>query len=229
MSRKALAPCALGVLAALASPAWAQGLYAGVAGGASRTSHDLVDNRESTITLATDVHTDFDDRGNAWKVFAGYQANGWLGVEATYADLGSHHLATTVVGGDPPLPGAISIHRGISGFGADLVLGAPFADRFRVFGKVGAFRARVEASAELAGNVVFVPGDPGERSRTTTRTETVTHFGVGASWEAAPRLSVRLEWERFQDVGKPFEVGGSGTTGQADTDLYTVGVAYRFR
>jgi hypothetical protein len=39
---------------------------------------------------------------------------------------------------------------------------------------------------------------------------------------------MRLEWERYAKVGKAFEIGGSGTTGEADTDTLMVGVVFRF-
>ncbi len=214
----------------LASPAFAQsrGWYAGIAAGVSRTGSELVDNRESTITLAQDIHTDFDANGDAWKIFGGYRVNDMIALEASYADLGSHRMKTELLGGDPPLPASTEIHRRISGFGADLVLTAPFGRRFAVFGALGAFRSRLEASAALEGNIVFVPGDPGERSRTTTRDETVTHFGLGGEWMFAGATSVRIEWERYTKVGKPFAVGGTGTTGEADTDLYSIGIVHRF-
>ncbi len=230
MSRHVLTLATIAALAAIASPALAQsrGWYGGIAAGQSKTSSDLVSNRESTITLASDIHTDFDDTGNAWKLFGGYRLNGLLAIEVGYADLGSHRMHTTFLGGDPPLPAAVDTRRRISGFGADVVLAAPVGERFSVFGAVGAFRSHLVADAALDGNVVFTSGDSSARSRTTTRDETVTHFGAGGEWRFSPATSLRIEWERYANVGKPFEVGGTGTTGQADTDLISIGLVYRF-
>jgi opacity protein-like surface antigen len=43
-----------------------------------------------------------------------------------------------------------------------------------------------------------------------------------------PDVALRLEWERYANVGKAFAVGGSGTTGEADTDTWMLGVSLRF-
>jgi opacity protein-like surface antigen len=56
----------------------------------------------------------------------------------------------------------------------------------------------------------------------------VLHWGVGADWAFRPNVSLRLEWDRFDKVGKPFAVGGSGTTGEADTDAWMLNLVFRF-
>ncbi len=216
--------------AAAAMPAAAQvSWYAGIAAGASKTDRELVANRESTLTLATNVTTAFDARDTAWKAFAGLRFNSVLAVELTYADLGEHRMVTTLLGGDPPLPATIAIDRKISGYGVDLVATAPLGwQRVELFGRVGAFRSRLEATAALAGNIVFTGGDPNERLRNTTRQETVLKFGVGAECRLARNVALRLDWERYASVGKAFAMGGSGTTGEADTDVVSLGVTMRF-
>ena len=201
--------------------------YAGIALGQAKTSRELVTNRESTITLATNISTDFDAKDTAWKGFVGWQVTPWLALEANYADLGRHSTDTTFLGGDAPAPAEVIIRREIKGFGADLVLSAPVWNTFSVFGRVGLFRAEIDASAQLAGNVIFTNGN-GETYRSTTQKENVTRFGVGAEAAVGPNTAVRLEWERYSNVGKKFAVGASGTTGEADTDTVTLGVLYRF-
>jgi len=217
--------------AALASaPALAQvppRWYAGISGGDSRTGHKLVENRESTIVNGSASSSDFDATDGAWKVFAGWRMNPWLSVEAGYADLGRSRLVTSTVSVDQ-LQGAVAIRRKITAFGADLLLSAPLGPRVSVFGRGGAYRTRLEAEAQLEGDIVFTGGSPDERSRTTTFNETVAHFGAGLEWHWRPNASLRVEWERFHDVGKPFAIGGTGTTGEADTDLASVGVLLRF-
>ena len=215
---------------AAATPAAAQvSWYAGIAGGRAKTDRELVANRESTLTTASNVSTAFDARDTAWKAFAGVRLNRILALEMSYADLGEHRMLTTLQGGDPPFPASIAIDRRISGYGVDLVATAPLGHpRFDVFARAGAFRSRLEASAALAGNIIFTGGDPNERVRATTHDETVFKFGIGAEWRFAGNAALRLEWERYSSVGKPFAVGGSGTTGEADTDVAFLGVAVRF-
>ena len=216
---------ALAALPALAQSPW----YAGVAGGQSKTSRDLVFNRESTIVNATDLRSDFDAKDAAWKAFGGFRFNSVIAVEVSYADLGAHRTLTHMQGGDPPLPASIAIDRSVSGYGIDLVATAPLGfERFNVFARVGVFQARLKAAATLGGNIVFTNGDPDDRTRSTTQREDVMKFGIGAEWLATRRLAARLEWERYTEIGKAFAVGGSGTTGEADTDLVSLGVAFRF-
>ena len=218
-------------LAALAAgPAAAQvSWYAGIAGGQAKTDRELVANRESTITNAIGISTAFDARDTAWKAFAGLRLNPVIALELAYADLGEHRMVTRMQGGEPALPASIAIDRRISGYGLDLVATPPLGgSRVELFARLGVFRSRLEANAALAGNIVFTGGDPNERARSTTRDETVLKFGVGAECCLAGNAALRLEWERYSSVGKPFAIGGSGTTGEADTDVVSLGVAMRF-
>ena len=220
----------LGAALIAALPAYAQlQWYAGVSGGQARTHGELVRNRESTITLATDLRTDFDRTDGAYKAFAGLRFNPVIAVEVIYADLGSHHMLTRMQGGDPPAPASIAIARRISGYGVDLVATPPLGWRsFDVFGRVGSFRSRLEATAQLEGNIVFTGGDFEERRREASRRETVLKWGIGAEWRAMRNVAVRLEWERYLAIGRAFEVGGQGTTGEADTEMVSAGVTFRF-
>jgi opacity protein-like surface antigen len=222
--------CVVLAAALLSVPFTAQaaGWYAGISGGQSKTSRDLVTNRESTITLGSDFHTQFDDKDNAWKAFAGYRLNPILAVELNYADLGKHTLVTSLAGGDPPQPAAIAIERKVSGFGADLLVSAPLGPRVSMFGRAGAFRTDLKATASLSGNIVFTNGAPGETSRSTKQHETVFRYGVGADLALWRNGGLRLEWERYNKIGKAFCVGCSGTTGEADTDVVSIGAVFHF-
>ena len=215
---------------ALAAPAWAQVTpwYIGIAAGESRTSDDLVANRQSTITLATDFQTDWDARDLAFKATAGYRFLSWFAVEVDYTSLGKHQLVSSFMGGNPPAPARTIVERKIDGFGADAVFLAPVVPQWKILGRVGAFHAKLKASQKLEGNVVFTNGDPSERERSASQSETVLRWGVGAQWEISDCSLLRLEWTRHEDIGKAFRVGGSGTTGEASTDAILVGFYYRF-
>jgi OmpA-OmpF porin, OOP family len=224
-----LAIIALCSLAAAIPPAAAQsGWYGGFSAGQSRTSRDLVANRESTITLASDFDTDFDDKEGAFKGTLGYRINRWIAVEAAYVDLGSHRVLTRFLGGDPPAPAAIDLSRTVTGAGAGVVVFAPLGSEAVMFARMGLVRARLKARQALEGNVVFTGGDPSERVRSAVRGETVDHYGLGIEWAIDAQASMRLEWERYAKIGKAFQIGGSGTTGEADTDSVMAGVLLRF-
>ena len=227
MLRRALLPllAACAALPAAAQSPW----YAGLSGGISRTSHELVRNRESTITDAVDLRTDFDDEDGAWKAFAGFRLNRVIALEVSYYDLGSHRMDTRLGGGIPSEPARIVINRGLSGYAIDVVATAPLeTQRVRLFGRAGHYRARIEADATLEGAIVFNPGNPEERFRRTSRTHEGFKLGVGLDVHMTRNIAVRGEIEHFAGVGRAFRIGGRGTTGKADTNLASLGVVWSF-
>jgi OOP family OmpA-OmpF porin len=222
-------PKLVAALGLIATPALAQsGWYMGAGIGQSHTSNDLVANRESTVVNATVTGSEFDATDTGYKLFGGYRFTPWIAVEVNYADLGQSRLTTHTLTADPPTPGTVVLDRNISGPGADLLVSAPLGPRALAFARVGVVRARTEAEASLSGAIVFTSGNPADRRRTTTVNETVTRYGFGGDWLLSQNMSLRLEWERWLKVGKAFEIGGTGTTGEADTDFYSLGLIYRF-
>src|SRR5258706_5424561 len=189
-------------------PPW----YAGISGGDSRTDRELVKNRESTIVNATNIQTDFDATGNAWKAFGGYRFNDLVAVEINYADLGRHSTFTTMVAPDGFNTASILVRREIKGYGADLLLSAPVGWNVSIFGRVGAFRSRLQADAQLDGLINFTNGNPLDRARSTTVEETVLRSGAGVDWWFRRDVGLRLDWERCPKLGKKFEIGGSPHT-----------------
>ncbi|HUP98379.1 MAG TPA: outer membrane beta-barrel protein [Usitatibacter sp.] len=214
-------------LSALTTPALAQASpwYLGLSLGQSKTGDDLVTNRESTVVNAAVVGSDFDAEDGAAKIFAGYNFTRHLAVELGYSNLGSTRLRTNIV--NQGQGGSVTLHRKLSGWSADILARLPIGQRAAFFGRLGTVRLRLDAEAELDGNIIFA-GAPLERSRRTRQSEAVTHAGLGADWDLGRGLGLRVEWERWFDVGKAFAIGGSGTTGEADTDFYSVGLTYRF-
>lgn len=211
-----------GVAAAQAS--W----YAGASLGQSRTSNDLVANRESTVVNGTVTGSTLDAKDTALRIFGGYRLTPWLSVEGSYSDLGRAHLVTGTLANDPPIAGTFSESRGVTAFGAGLAVSVPVWERASVFARVSAQRARTQADATLDGNVVFTNGNTGDRHRSSTASETIGTYAVGAEWMLNQAVGLRLEWERWPKVGKAFAVGASGTTGEADMDFYSLGLLYRF-
>ena len=223
----ALVPAALAALAhpAAAEAAW----YGGLSLGQSRTGSALVANRESTIVNGSAAGSSFEARDSGFRLFAGYALRPWLAFEVNYTDLGRSMLRTTTVTTEPPhAVGVFALDRKISGVGLDALLAAPLGERASVYGRVGAVQSRLVAEVHLSGAVVFTSGNTAERDRSTARTETITRFGVGGEYLFTKNAGVRLDWERWLDVGKKFEVGGQGTTGEADTDFFALSVVYRF-
>jgi hypothetical protein len=224
----ALASALCALPAAGQGTAWRPGWYIEASGGEARTSKDLVTNRESTIVNASAIHSDFDRTDAAWKAGVGMRLLPWLAVEANYADLGRVHVHTSFLGGAPALPAEFVLDRKISGFGADAVFSAPIGRGFAIYGRAGAFRAHLESNARLAGNVVFTNGNNGDTERSSTLNETVGRFGAGLHWRLWANGGMHIEYERYTKIGKAFAIGGSGTTGEADTDVAWIGVSQSF-
>lgn len=213
----------LATLPATAQSPW----YVGIAGGEVKTGKELVANRENTITgPVTDVATRFDDRDSAWKAFAGYRINEALALEVHYADLGRHRMETSLRASG--LPGTIDINREVKGHGVSLVVSLPPLGRIQAHGRAGLMRATIDADATLGGAVFFTSGTAGETFRATRLKETVGTIGLGVTCRVSRRWSVRLDWDRALAVGKAFAVGGSGTTGEADMDMVSLGAQFRF-
>ena len=217
--------------AALAVPdcatAQASRWYAGLSAGQSKTSEDLVSNREGTITHISSIQTSFDDKDTAWKGLVGFRINDILSVEANYADLGKQRLESSLLTVDPPLPGSVITDRKVKGYGVDLVASTPIAQGIAIFGRIGAFRAETKADTTISGNVVFTDGLGGNFRSYTTR-ETIAKYGLGADWGFAKDASLRLEWERYPKVGEKYETGATGRSGEADMDVWLLGVVWRY-
>ncbi len=47
-------------------------------------------------------------------------------------------------------------------------------------------------------------------------------YGLGANWQINKTISLRAEWERFQDLG------GKNGLNKADVDLYSLGAVFHF-
>jgi opacity protein-like surface antigen len=143
-------------------------------------------------------------------------------VEANYSDLGRNTTFTTVMSGHGFTTATVLEKRKINGYGADLVLCVPLPRNFSVFGRVGAFRSRVTADEQVEGQI-FLPSG----SRSMTVNETVLRYGVGGDWWFRPNVALRFEWERYSNVGKPFNQSGTDT-GEANSDAFLLGVMMRF-
>ena len=214
----------LAALPAAAQVSW----YAGAAGGQARSDTEMIANRETTFQNLLGVVTPYDDTDTAWKVFGGVRLNRVIAVELTYADLGKRSTDSLVYGGNPADFGHFIVRHKISGYGVDVVGTAPLGfDRFELFGKLGLFATRLEASAETSGIAVFAGGN-GERTRSITRNETNLHLGLGAQYWVTRNIAIRAEYEHYDSIGKPFALGGQGTTGEADLRVASLGVLARF-
>jgi OmpA-OmpF porin, OOP family len=104
--------------------------------------------------------------------------------------------------------GTDTIHAAIAEATAVGIL--PLGDKFSVFGKVGIYTSFVEREVDT----VLV------RSTENTTNSDLT-YGAGVGLAITPKLVLRAEWQRYQDVD-------AGFVGKSDVDIISIGMVYRF-
>lgn len=194
---------------AAADPGW----YVGLSGGQSRADTDAGELDSTFRSLGFTSSSTVDKTDTGWKLFAGYQFNPYFAVEGGYVDLGKFSFSTTVTAAPAGYTtGSLSGNvKTKNGFLVDAVGIWPATDKVSVFGKLGLYSIKTELSAS---------GPSG--SLTESSTDSNLHWGIGAGYDFNKNFGARLEWERFNDVGN------KDKTGEANVDLLSVGVVYKF-
>jgi OOP family OmpA-OmpF porin len=185
---------------AISSAAQAQGWYGGVGFGQSKV--------EDFFICDLDISCSSDDTDSGWKLFVGNQFSPNAAVEFGYLDLGEFKIS-----GNDSFLGSTSLTVEASGFNVALAGFLPVGNTVNLLGKVGLFLWDVDASASSS-----VLG-----SGSTSESGTDLMFGFGASFDIGKTTAVRIEWERFTDVGDENE------TGQSDVDLLSASLVFRFQ
>lgn len=180
-------------LVTVSAPAWSQdaGWFIGAGGGQTKYQDGC-----ATFTGPGSC----DDNGIFWKIFGGYQFNSIFGFEVGYADFGKKEQTTTGVGSD---------NLDANGVEAVLVLTVPFTQDFGIYAKYGIYRWNLER----------VVTGPGAMSVDTSGRDIT--FGFGARYYLTRNIAIRLEWQRYQDMGDAF-------TGDFDVDAGLVGIVFKF-
>ena len=193
-SRKSLS-AALFALAAASTPALSKdtGWYGGLGIG------------QSTFVGACDGISSPDscqEKDTAWKIFGGYQFNRNFAGEFGYTDLGKTTLS---------LAGFGSASTGANGFELTGVGSLPVNQQLSVYGRLGFF----------LWNVDFKDGT-GLFGGSASASGMGLTFGFGASFNVATNAALRLEWQRYKDLGD------ANTTGKGDIDLIGAGLVVKF-
>jgi OOP family OmpA-OmpF porin len=145
-----------------------------------------------------------DDSDTAWKIFGGMEMNEYISMEVGYADLGTVHY-----------DGALSGTRYTNGMIMDVLGTYMINPSFTLMAKGGLNIMNTEVDGTIAGTPNNNTGD----------TDVVWSFGVGAQYNFTPAVGLRLEWERYVNAGSSPTSGG---TGEADIDLLSAGLVYKF-
>jgi OOP family OmpA-OmpF porin len=188
------------VLGLAAPPALADknsGFYVG--GGAGQSSMLDVSNLCNNQLPALGVPvTSCDNKGIAWKGFAGYQFIRYFGVELGYYDFGKSTAKTPFGDLDYKARGPY----------AGIVVTAPMTEKLSIIGRAGALRWSTKVN--VAG--VEATSDHGINGS----------FGLGLEYMFTDHFGVRGEFERF------LSVGNDATTGETNINVWTVSGLARF-
>lgn len=213
----ALAPVVFLALTIASAPAQAEGLYAGVNYGNTK-----VKNGGPCSTMGLVLNSGYscsaDDKDNGWKLFAGYEAMQYLAFEISYLDFGKFTASGSGTGTNTSTAATATSDFKAKGWISFDVLGQlPVTKEFGLIGRIGINRWRVESSASAS-----------DGSNTGQRKDTKPGFafdsiGIGVKYGFADNMDVRLEWERFKDVGNTL------LTGSGDLDMVSLGLVYKFK
>jgi OmpA-OmpF porin, OOP family len=194
--------------------------YLGSGVGQSRITATTTEIEEGFLIddafVATGTTLDKTDTG--WKAYIGYRFSRFFALEGGYADLGEASFNTTIVSAPPPFDTLtpFPLHATATANGAMLsaVLHLPLAESVSLFVKAGAFRWQAEFTEEIPGF--------GTRVNRTEK-ETDAAYGAGTEFRLTGTVRLRVEYERFKDVGK----GIGGREGR-DIDYASAGLLFAF-
>jgi OOP family OmpA-OmpF porin len=143
-----------------------------------------------------------DDTGTGWRVFAGYQFNPYLGFEIGYADFGKLTKQS--------IPGVAAATFEGQAIDTVLLITMPLSQQFSIFGKWGIFNWELDRTITGVGaGKTSVDGND-------------TTWGLGAKYNLSSNVALRLEWQRYYDVGD------AAITGKSDIEVWSLGIVLKF-
>lgn len=137
----------------------------------------------------------------------GYKYSRYFAVESEFVDLGR---APADIFSSPV--NLSSAFRSSTGFGVDTVATLPVWRSFSFYGRLGAYRG--EAGNPFAAYSTSLLGDGAARG-------TRMRYGLGMRYDFTKALGIHAEMERYSPLG-------SQRPGEPESDLFSVGVAWRF-
>lgn len=225
-----------GLSMAWGGSALADGFYFGLSGGVtsvdvSKNDFDELFTEELSAEFAPnfaffDVESTLDDSDKGWGLQVGYRWGRYIAAEVGYVDLGEARYESQLqFQAVPSQPSGVivtdaDIRFQSTGPTVSLLGMFPINEQFDLHARAGLYfgdtRARVRSVIVVPQNV------PGAAvSREVKSSSSDLFFGVGATWNINDSYSVRVEYQRFADVGDSDEIG------EADVDLITVGFLFR--
>jgi len=191
-----------------ALPALAEGRpYFGVSLGQSKFKSDPGACSDWSGILDPGYSCGGDDKDSAWKAYAGYEFNRYIAVEVGFAKLGEQ--SETASGTVSLLPESVRRERKVWAVTGALVGSMAITEAFGVNARLGLAYWNEEIStraSDVAGSQTTGGVGPA--------------YGIGLVYGFNRSTAIRIERERFPDVGDKAHA--------SDVDLVTVGVVYRY-
>ena len=197
-------------LAAFA-PAQAGDLYAGVGFGNAKMVDNNTCGAARSLLGSGYTCTSTDNTNNGLKLVGGYQLMDVLGFELSYLNFGG----TTANATSTSTSVTAKTTFDVEGFAFAGVGTLPVTKDFGLIGRVGISRWKVQSEASI-------PGGGSALARDTKPGFTIDNVGVGFKYGISKTMDMRVEWERFKDVGNTL------ITGSSDIDLITLGLLFKF-
>jgi OmpA-OmpF porin, OOP family len=141
-----------------------------------------------------------DDNDTVWKLFGGYQLNRFLGYELALSDMGERSATLAGIG---------AVRARFRFFEMALTGTLPLGERFAAYGKAGIFMWDVDYDLP-----------PGFNGSADSHGNDYT-FALGVKYHFTRSFALRLEWQRYNDVG-------DAATGRFNADTFGVGALVSF-
>ena len=148
--------------------------------------------------------TSCDDKDTAWKLFGGLEVNEYISMEVGYVDFGKAKYTD--------LGGGKNGTRETNGMTVDLVGTYALNPSLTLIGKGG-----MNILGTKVNGTVVATGHESD-------TDVEWSLGLGAQYNFTPTMGLRMEWERFFEVGSP----NPTSTREADIDLISAGLVFKF-
>lgn len=157
-----------------------------------------------------------DDSSLSGKLFMGYNFNKYLALEGFYTNFGEFKINASATDGVDTLNSVDSWKA--SGFGVSGLGMLPINNSISLFGKFGLIywdmRYQWTLNDLVPPPIIFILSDSARGLSPL--------FGVGAKFDFSEQFGIRLEYERYLNIGK------ESATGQFDIDLISVSGVVRF-
>ena len=150
-----------------------------------------------------------DNKDSSKQIYAGYNFTPRFSVEGAYTDLGTIGKLSD---------GTIDGSQTTRGLSLSLKGNVPLSRAFSLYGKIGAYRWDSEVNIPRTN----------EKTASVKGTDAVVGFGL--EYKITPKISARLGWDRYNNVGeKTALLDSSGIhTVRTDVDVYSIGIHYNF-